>query len=96
MPDKYKPDEQYIRQIPNRRLHLYTLVQIVMLFVLCVFKVVTSISIIFPIMVRETAIDLCLHVHFVTCVEFTAHVHICTLVTVWHVLHKCAEELLYM
>jgi anion exchange protein len=51
MPDKYKPDEEYVRHIPNRRLHLYTIVQIFMLLVLCVFKVVNEISIIFPIMV---------------------------------------------
>ena len=54
MPDKYKPDEPYVRNIPNRRLHLYTLVQIIMLGLLCIFKVVQQISIIFPIMVSET------------------------------------------
>lgn len=68
IPDKYKPDEPYVRHIPNRRLHLYTLVQIIMLFILCVFKVVTQISIIFPIMVSTD----CNHVH----VRFHAAIYV--------------------
>lgn len=53
MPDKYKPDEEYVRHIPNRRLHLFTLIQVVMLCLLCIFKVVSQISIIFPVMVSR-------------------------------------------
>lgn len=55
MPDKYKPDEEYVRHIPNRRLHSYTLVQILMLLILCLFKVITQISIVFPVMVSAVS-----------------------------------------
>ena len=54
MPDKYKPDEEYVRHIPNRRLHLFTIIQVIMLCLLCIFKVVSQISIIFPVMVSRT------------------------------------------
>ena len=64
MPDKYKPDEVYVRHIPNRRLHSYTFVQILMLLVLCTFKVIAQISIVFPIMVSlfSLLMKYCLHV----------------------------------
>ena len=51
MPDKYKPDYEFLRHIPNRRIHSYTLFQVLFLVLLCVFKVVDQISIVFPIMV---------------------------------------------
>ena len=51
IPDKYKPDYEYLRHIPNRKIYLYTLVQVVFLGLLCVFKVVSQISIVFPVMV---------------------------------------------
>lgn len=60
MPDKYKPDEEYVRHIPNRRLHTYTLLQILMLLLLCIFKVVSQISILFPIMVSTVNVPGCL------------------------------------
>ncbi len=55
IPNKYKPDYQYLRQIPNRRIHAYTLFQVMFLLLLCVFKLVSQISIVFPIMVRPSA-----------------------------------------
>jgi hypothetical protein len=51
IPDKYKPDYRYLRRIPNLRIHAYTLYQVVFFLLLCVFKVVQQISIVFPIMV---------------------------------------------
>lgn len=51
MSDKHKPDYEFLRHIPNRRIHAYTLFQVVFLALLCVFKVVGQISIVFPIMV---------------------------------------------
>ena len=51
IPDKYKPDYPYLRLIPNIRIHLYTLFQVVFFLLLCIFKVVDQISIVFPIMV---------------------------------------------
>lgn len=55
MPDKYKPDKNYVRHIPNRRLHAYTLIQVLMFLLLCIFQAVQQISIVFPIMVRGGA-----------------------------------------
>uniref|UniRef100_A0A673J938 Anion exchange protein n=1 Tax=Sinocyclocheilus rhinocerous TaxID=307959 RepID=A0A673J938_9TELE len=50
MPAKHQPDFSYLRQVPLRRVHLFTLVQIVCLAVLWILKS-TFLAIIFPIMI---------------------------------------------
>ncbi|XP_045178747.2 electrogenic sodium bicarbonate cotransporter 1-like [Mercenaria mercenaria] len=51
MPTKYQPDYSYIRNVPIRRVHLFTLIQVICLAVLWVVKSVKVISIGFPLMV---------------------------------------------
>ncbi|XP_060562154.1 electrogenic sodium bicarbonate cotransporter 4-like [Ruditapes philippinarum] len=51
MPAKYQPDYSYIRNVPIKRVHLFTLFQVVCLAGLWVIKSVQSISIAFPLMV---------------------------------------------
>ncbi|XP_031426294.1 electrogenic sodium bicarbonate cotransporter 4 isoform X2 [Clupea harengus] len=50
MPSKHQPDFSYLRHVPLRRVHLFTLVQIMCLVVLWVLKS-TFLAIIFPIMI---------------------------------------------
>ncbi|XP_056113391.1 electrogenic sodium bicarbonate cotransporter 4 isoform X5 [Rhinichthys klamathensis goyatoka] len=50
MPAKHQPDFSYLRHVPLRRVHLFTLVQIVCLAVLWVLKS-TFLAIIFPVMI---------------------------------------------
>lgn len=51
MPKKYQPDHMYLRHVPIKRVHLFTLFQIVCLAILWVVKMIKSISILFPVMV---------------------------------------------
>lgn len=63
MPVKYQPDYIYLRKVPLRRVHLFTLIQIICLAVLWTIKSIKMISIVFPLMVR-TLLKLlkpCLH-----------------------------------
>merc|ERR1719239_403259 len=53
-PAKYQPDLAYLRHVSIKRVHLFTLIQIVCLGVLWVIKAIKSISILFPIMVLGT------------------------------------------
>ncbi|XP_051751645.1 electrogenic sodium bicarbonate cotransporter 4 isoform X1 [Ctenopharyngodon idella] len=50
MPAKHQPDFSYLRHVPLRRIHLFTLVQIVCLTVLWILKS-TFLAIIFPVMI---------------------------------------------
>uniref|UniRef100_A0A671Q6X5 Anion exchange protein n=1 Tax=Sinocyclocheilus anshuiensis TaxID=1608454 RepID=A0A671Q6X5_9TELE len=50
MPAKHQPDFSYLRHVPLRRVHLFTLVQIVCLAVLWILKS-TFLAIIFPVMI---------------------------------------------
>uniref|UniRef100_A0A8C7TVU3 Anion exchange protein n=1 Tax=Oncorhynchus mykiss TaxID=8022 RepID=A0A8C7TVU3_ONCMY len=50
MPSKYQPDFPFLRHVPLRRVHLFTLVQIICLAVLWVLKS-TVLAILFPVMV---------------------------------------------
>lgn len=52
MPSKHQPDFPYLRHVPLRKVHLFTLVQIACLAVLWILKS-TFLAIIFPIMVRD-------------------------------------------
>ncbi|KAK3586799.1 hypothetical protein CHS0354_002538 [Potamilus streckersoni] len=51
MPTKYQPDYMYLRHVPTRRVHLFTLIQVLCLAILWVIKTIKVISITFPIMV---------------------------------------------
>ncbi|KAL0979183.1 hypothetical protein UPYG_G00181840 [Umbra pygmaea] len=50
MPSKYQPDFPFLRHVPLRRVHLFTLVQIICLGVLWVLKS-TVLAILFPVMI---------------------------------------------
>jgi len=51
MPLKYQPDDkEYIRKVPLRRIHLFTIIQIVCLALLWVIKSVKTTAILFPLM----------------------------------------------
>lgn len=50
MPSKYQPDLNYLRQVPLKRVHMFTLVQLACFAVLWVVKTNETISISFPLM----------------------------------------------
>eukprot|EP00095_Tigriopus_kingsejongensis_P007769 maker-scaffold154_size301342-snap-gene-2.21 protein:Tk07769 transcript:maker-scaffold154_size301342-snap-gene-2.21-mRNA-1 annotation:"sodium-driven chloride bicarbonate exchanger-like isoform x17" len=50
MPKKFQPDLPYLRRIPLKRVHLFTLIQILCLAALWVIKDIKQTSILFPIM----------------------------------------------
>lgn len=52
MPAKHQPDFVFLRHVPLRRVHLFTLVQITCLAVLWILKSTVA-AIIFPVMVRS-------------------------------------------
>lgn len=56
MPSKHQPDFSYLRHVPLRKVHLFTLVQIACLAVLWILKS-TFLAIIFPVMVRKRQIE---------------------------------------
>lgn len=51
MPAKHQPDFAFLRHVPLRRVHLFTLVQVTCLAVLWILKSTVA-AIIFPVMVR--------------------------------------------
>jgi len=51
MPAKYQPEYSYVRNVPIKRVHLFTAIQVLCLAVLWVVKSIKSISIAFPLMV---------------------------------------------
>ena len=51
IPNKYKPDYAYLRRIPNFKIHMFTIIQVVFLAVLCVFQAVAVLRVVFPLMV---------------------------------------------
>ncbi|KAH9523267.1 hypothetical protein Btru_066239 [Bulinus truncatus] len=53
-PAKYQPDFIYLRHVPIKRVHIFTIIQIFCLAVLWVIKSVKAVSIIFPVMVLGT------------------------------------------
>lgn len=50
MPKKFQPDLPYLRRVPLKRVHLFTLIQILCLAALWVIKDISQTSILFPIM----------------------------------------------
>ena len=55
MPAKYQPDYMFLRNVPMRRVHLFTAIQLFCLIVLCVIKELGMVSIMFPVMVSTSA-----------------------------------------
>jgi sodium bicarbonate transporter 10 len=51
MPLKYQPDIGYLRQVPLRRVHLYTFIQLICLVGLWIIKSMKTTAILFPVMV---------------------------------------------
>lgn len=56
MPAKHQPDYVFLRHVPLRRIHLFTLVQIVCLAVLWILKSTVA-AIIFPVMVIPSSLQ---------------------------------------
>lgn len=54
MPMKYQPDYTYLRHVPTRRVHLFTIIQVLCLALLWVVKTVKAISMLFPVMVGNS------------------------------------------
>nr|XP_049691791.1 electroneutral sodium bicarbonate exchanger 1 isoform X3 [Helicoverpa armigera] len=50
MPQKYQPDHMFLRQVPIRRVHIFTLIQLACLVCLWVIKSFSMTSILFPLM----------------------------------------------
>lgn len=57
MPSKHQPDFSYLRHVPLRKVHLFTLVQVACLAVLWILKS-TFLAIIFPVMVSPPQTEL--------------------------------------
>lgn len=53
MPQKYQPDYKFLRHVPLIKVHLYTGIQITSLAALWAVKSISSISIVFPLMVSK-------------------------------------------
>ncbi len=54
MPAKYQPDYPFLRYVNTKRVHLYTLIQVVSTSMLYLVKFIDSIAITFPILVLAT------------------------------------------
>ncbi|XP_033608237.1 electrogenic sodium bicarbonate cotransporter 1 isoform X3 [Cryptotermes secundus] len=50
MPVKYQPDHMFLRQVPLKRVHIFTLIQLACLVILWVIKSFSTTSILFPLM----------------------------------------------
>ncbi|KAL4715167.1 hypothetical protein ACJJTC_012214 [Scirpophaga incertulas] len=50
MPQKYQPDHMFLRQVPIRRVHIFTIIQLTCLVCLWVIKSFSTTSILFPLM----------------------------------------------
>ena len=53
MPQKYQPDYMYLRHVPTKRVHIFTVIQIICMVGMWVIKSVKIISIAFPLMVSN-------------------------------------------
>ena len=51
MPVKYQPDYIYLRHINTKRVHIFTIVQLICMIIMWIFKSIKAISICFPLMV---------------------------------------------
>lgn len=59
IPMKYQPDYVYLRHVPIKRVHLFTVFQLGCFIVLCIVKEIEITSIVFPIMVRRKLASCC-------------------------------------
>ncbi|XP_021934526.1 sodium-driven chloride bicarbonate exchanger isoform X3 [Zootermopsis nevadensis] len=50
MPVKYQPDHMFLRQVPLKRVHIFTIIQLTCLVILWVIKSFSTTSILFPLM----------------------------------------------
>lgn len=55
MPVKYQPDYMFLRQVPLKKVHIFTIIQLICLIALWVIKSFSLTSILFPLMVRNKA-----------------------------------------
>ena len=58
MPTKYQPDHTYLRKVTLRRVHLFTMIQLICFVLLWAVKEINVISIAFPLMVRNNFVPL--------------------------------------
>ena len=52
IPNKHRPDIKYLRQIPNRRIYVYTGIQVIFLLLLCLLQGYFYLKTLLPLMVR--------------------------------------------
>ena len=69
IPDKYKPDHEYVRHVPNRWIHAFTLTQVGCIIILAVVKE-TEASIVFPIAVGHFFLTYVLTSSLNECITF--------------------------
>lgn len=53
MPAKHQPDMPYLRRVPLKRIHLFTILQLLCFTILWVVKVLSLTRILFPVMVSQ-------------------------------------------
>lgn len=53
MPAKYQPDHSYLRHVNTKRVHLFTIIQILSTAILYVIKYIDTVAISFPILVKR-------------------------------------------
>ena len=54
MPAKHQPDKPYLRHVNTKRVHLFTIIQVLSTAGLYCIKYVESVAITFPILVKNT------------------------------------------
>ena len=58
MPAKYQPDYKYLRYVNTRRVHLFTIIQLISTTGLYVIKFIDSVAILFPVLVSSISLRL--------------------------------------
>lgn len=51
IPNKHRPDYEYLRRVPNRKIHIYTAIQVAFLILLCLFQAYLYLQVLFPLLV---------------------------------------------
>lgn len=74
MPAKYQPDYPFLEHVPLRRVHFFTVIQVLCLAVLWVIKSINEISIIFPLMVCSSVSQFCNLLDFLKIFELNNHI----------------------
>lgn len=52
MPPKHQPDRKYLRYVNTKRVHLFTIIQLISTSGLYLIKFIESVAILFPVLVR--------------------------------------------